>query len=567
MYSRVVLSCTLAGALAGLSGCTDVISSSQISADSAVRSRENATQVVGGEDPHRPDEGMSRKLARQIHGFGGFSYDSLGNIHVFLKDHRDERALAAAGHALNPLLSDWSTSARMRHSANAKVLVHQAQFTFDELRSWRDRLTDPLLTLDGVTFVDLDEPRNRLTIGLDPMQASVARSQVMSILGGMRVPEEAVALELFSPFVVKPVMCVPEDPACEEPCSVDSVDPSCTDPCAVNPDDPSCTPDPCTADSTDPACVPNDPCAINPGDPACSITPGDTSYSIVMPPDGYYGGARTLRERIRPVKGGTEIWYEFRDKDGANRVGVCSMGFAAKAYGSIPVWVTASHCTGLIGVSQNISFFQGPFEFGKAGLYVGYEYADPGFGSNNGYTQKTLFGSCWDRVKCRRSDIALIRAANTSDWQLNYIARPDYGVTGYGIKGSTFLSERYPPLRINLELGAPRLYSQVDKIGRSSGWTYGTVTKTCLDTRYVGLSYDPNPTNIVIRCQSYVDGAHAEGGDSGSPVFILKSGSLVTLLGILWAANNQGFVFSSLDLIRLDLGYATGDRSSFQTYR
>jgi hypothetical protein len=135
-------------------------------------------------------------------------------------------------------------------------------------------------------------------------------------------------------------------------------------------------------------------------------------------------------------------------------------------------------------------------------------------------------------------------------------------------KGSLILSERSPPLRINLELGSPKLYSKVDKIGRSSGWTYGTVTKTCLDTRYAaGDPSDPNPTNIVIRCQSYVDGAHTEGGDSGSPVFILKSGSLVTLLGIVWAANSQGFVFSSLDLIRLDLGFSTGDRTSFQTYK
>lgn len=566
MNSRLFFALVLAVALVSLSGCADAMTSSQMGANDAYKSHESAAKGVS-DDPLRPDEAVSRMFSRQVQGFGGFSYDSVGNIHVFLMDHRDERAVAAVAHALNPLLSEWATGARMRRRAETKVMVHQAQFTFDELRSWRDQLSDPLLTLDGVTFVDLDESKNRLVIGLDPMQASAARPWVMNMLAHANVPEGVIAFELFQPFVVKPVMCVPEDPACAGPCSVDSVDPECTDPCAVDPTDPSCAPDPCIADPADPSCVPDDPCATDPADPACSPPPADTLYYAVMPPGGYYGGARSLRERIRPVKGGTELWYEFRDRNGANRVGACTVGFAAKTVGSVPVWVTASHCTGLIGTSQNTSFFQGPWEFGKAGLYVGYEYADPGFGANNGYTQNTLFGSCWDRVKCRRSDIALIRATNTSDWELNYIARPDFGVTGYGVRGSTILSERYPPLRINLELGSPKLYTKVDKIGRSSGWTYGTVTKTCLDTRYVVEPYDPNPTNIVIRCQSYVDGAYAEVGDSGSPVFILKSGSLVTLLGIAWAANTNGFVFSSLDLIRLDLGFTAGDRTSFQTYR
>jgi hypothetical protein len=567
MATRHTLALALTWALLSLNSCQDAITPTHLSADDAQYPLSSITSSATADDAFRPDEVQSRRFSRQILGFGGFAYDTLGNIHLFLKDQRDEHAIANARNALNPLLSEWGTGARRQRLANARVLIRVAQYTFDELRGWRDRLADALLELDGVTFVDLDEARNRLTIGLNPMQASATRALVTDVLTRAGVPEAAVAFELLEPFAVKPVSCLREDPTCTDPCTVDSTDPSCTiDPCSANPSDPSCNTDPCTLDPGDPACTP-DPCTDDQADPTCTPSPEDPWYGAEMPSGGYYGGAKSLRERIRPVQGGTEFWSEHRDRSGALTNSICSVGFAAKAYGSVPVWVTASHCTGLIGTSYNIPFFQGPWHFGKSGLYVGSEYSDPAFGSNAGGTQTTIFGSCKDRVKCRRSDIALIRAGNPSEWELNFIARPVSGVTGYGNAGSLLLNQNSPPLRINLERGTPTLSSRVDKIGRSSGWTYGTVTKTCLDTKYVGPSNDPNPTNIVIRCQAYVDCAYAEGGDSGAPVFILKSGSLVTLLGIVWAANNQGFVFSSLDLIRLDLGFPTTDRTSLQTYR
>ena len=84
----------------------------------------------------------------------------------------------------------------------------------------------------------------------------------------------------------------------------------------------------------------------------------------------------------------------------------------------------------------------------------------------------------------------------------------------------------------------------VDKIGRTTGWTFGTVTNTCFsDTRVDG---------IVRQC-SYAGNYGSSGGDSGAPVFMWH-GNTVTLVGIHWGA---GGVFSPLGGLRLNLGTFT----------
>ena len=83
----------------------------------------------------------------------------------------------------------------------------------------------------------------------------------------------------------------------------------------------------------------------------------------------------------------------------------------------------------------------------------------------------------------------------------------------------------------------------VNKVGRTTGWSQGMVTATCVDT---GVSR----TKIVQLCQTHVS-ATVGSGDSGSPVFKLGGGAGaddVSLSGILWGGNNAGtsLVFSPL---------------------
>jgi hypothetical protein len=100
------------------------------------------------------------------------------------------------------------------------------------------------------------------------------------------------------------------------------------------------------------------------------------------------------------------------------------------------------------------------------------------------------------------------------------------------------------------------LGTTVNKVGRTTGWTRGNVTATCVNTNVSG-------TNITQLCQTFVedpgDAVVVGGGDSGSNVFRVTSGNNVQLVGILWGGNSSGtlFVFSPLKQIRDELGAIT----------
>ncbi len=89
-----------------------------------------------------------------------------------------------------------------------------------------------------------------------------------------------------------------------------------------------------------------------------------------------------------------------------------------------------------------------------------------------------------------------------------------------------------------------------NKVGRTTGWTQGVITNTCVTTGVSG-------TNIVQLCQNFVD-AGVGAGDSGSDVFF-DTGSGVRLLGLLWGGNGAGtqFVYSPIANVEQELGPLT----------
>ena len=94
----------------------------------------------------------------------------------------------------------------------------------------------------------------------------------------------------------------------------------------------------------------------------------------------------------------------------------------------------------------------------------------------------------------------------------------------------------------------------VHKVGRTTGWSSGTVTGTCLTVNVSG-------SNVQMLCQTLVENPSARivaGGDSGSPVFSY-AGSNATILGILWGGSSSGnlFVFSPLQAVENELGAMT----------
>ena len=164
------------------------------------------------------------------------------------------------------------------------------------------------------------------------------------------------------------------------------------------------------------------------------------------------------------------------------------------------------------------------------------EIADPPYVRGGGK-------NCPRSRRCRSSDANFSDSNGPRSVTIGRIAR----TTGLN---SLTIDSANPTFTITAE-GVANVGATADKVGRTTGWTRGTVSNTCVNTGVSG-------STIVLLCQTFVtaSGVIVQGGDSGSPVFATGSGNNVTLLGGLWGGNQSGtqFVYSPIANIRSELG-------------
>lgn len=236
----------------------------------------------------------------------------------------------------------------------------------------------------------------------------------------------------------------------------------------------------------------------------------------------------TLRDRVRSTQGGLQIAYSGS---------LCTLGFNVSR-NFTPGFVTNSHCTNTQGGVEGTEYFQ-PVVGGTN--YIGIEVIDPPYAPAG-----TLMGgyTCPAGRRCRFSDAAFVQ--NTQDQSVGYVARP----TSRGRYSGSITIGSNGPFSFTSQSGVVFSGSQVDKVGRTTGWTYGPVTSSCVDVNV-------DSSDITLFCQHLVD-AGAGSGDSGSPVFTWDGGyyGLSTLHGILWGANGAGtsFAFSTIGNVERELG-------------
>ncbi len=222
--------------------------------------------------------------------------------------------------------------------------------------------------------------------------------------------------------------------------------------------------------------------------------------------------AVTLRQRIRPVPGGVQIAFGGF---------LCTMGFGATR-GGVVGYVTNSHCTNVQGGVEGTVHYQ---HSNAAGNRIGVETVDPAYGAIAG---------CPAGRRCRWSDSSFGRYDAAADRQFARIAR----TTGLG---SITIDDPFPRFTIVGTVANPTTGITLNKMGRTTGWSRGTVAFTCATINVSG-------STITQICQSGVNAA-VGGGDSGSPVFSASTSDGSTnanLYGILWGGNTSGtqFVFS-----------------------
>lgn len=241
----------------------------------------------------------------------------------------------------------------------------------------------------------------------------------------------------------------------------------------------------------------------------------------------------TVRDYIRPTEGGLEIVRS----DGAQ----CTLGlniWYANPNVGIPAgtagFLTASHCSTTSGANDGTVFSQG-------GVRIGTERWDPPFFDN---TQNTR---CPLNRHCRWSDVSFFTYDAGVSWQLGAIARTDFYGLGPWNAGSLDINSSTPRWALNSGV-TPVVGQYLDKVGRTTGWTSGSVARTCADYPQLG--------DHVILCQDEVN-AYADNGDSGSPVFQWGYTSNVSAAGIVWYKTGTGtYVLSNTSQIGSDFGIA-----------
>jgi len=228
---------------------------------------------------------------------------------------------------------------------------------------------------------------------------------------------------------------------------------------------------------------------------------------------------QTLQDKNRPVVGGLQIRFSQY---------LCSMSFNARNSNGVLGYVTASHCSNTQGAADGTLYYQ-PLNQVSA-EYIGQEIADP------------AFFRCARGKKCRYSDANFSAGDSAVTFTLGAIAE-----TSAPNNGSLDIVGHF-----NITGEEPAALGQtVNKVGRTTGWTQGKVTNTCVNTGVSG-------SNIVLLCQNFVD-AGVGAGDSGSPVFRIVSGDSIMLQGTLWGGNSSGtlFVYSPIANIESELGALT----------
>jgi hypothetical protein len=247
----------------------------------------------------------------------------------------------------------------------------------------------------------------------------------------------------------------------------------------------------------------------------------------------------SLQSKCRPVVAGLQI---------QTKKGNCSLGFSATGRGDdkkeYPGFVTAGHCANQEFRNTGTLYYQNAVANDKK---IGKEVKNPPL--VEGPWKYNERNKCIKGEKCRLSDSLFAKYEGDldvgKDVKVGFIARPKLGETDWN--GTDYF-------RI-MASGKSVEGTNIAKVGRSTGWTEGTVVRVCVTARFF-------QQRQAFLCQNRTDFL-AQEGDSGGPVFrcrdpkekkcsdAVKAGNFdVVLLGIFVNGNSSNRYYSNFGLIQ-----------------
>jgi hypothetical protein len=241
----------------------------------------------------------------------------------------------------------------------------------------------------------------------------------------------------------------------------------------------------------------------------------------------------TLRDKFDPTIAGIQIHFGQY---------VCTMG-ANVDDGTERSFITNSHCTNTQGGVEGTQYYQPTSSID--GTVIATEVEDPQYFKN---------GVCPRGKKCRYSDSSRAKYSNDRNSTRGAVAYTD----GINTGSLTYAGTRYFTSQNNSTTNFT-IGLVVNKVGRTTGWTRGEVTRTCVNTSVSG-------SQIMQLCQTFVSDPNGatvvSGGDSGSSVWEDKGSGNTALVGLLWggSSDNKTFVFSPWKQVEQELGSLTATK-------
>lgn len=449
-------SLSLALALIPIVGCDDAAVSTQADAAASTVGATQTGLLVAPEDFITYDDVLV-EVGRDVPGFGGMYLDGAGHFNVFLREVAGKSAAEVASDVISAFSRAGGVAPTLvSRLSQAPTQVLQGQFEFADLVAWK-RASRALLFIVGVSFVDADESKNRVVVGVE---SEAVRADVLAFATRAGIPTAALEIEVV----------------------------------------------------------------------------------------GEVQSAVSLKSGFRPFEGGYEIAISSN--------GHCTLGFHAVRAGTLG-FVINSHCTGTTTAVDGQQFYQDSWN--DSDEFIGTELVDPAplGGSAARATSAAAFGPPVGGTPYRSSDAAFAwygPGINSININFGKIARTEY--RGHLSPGSLNRINAFDITGV-AGTGETIMGLELNKVGRTTGWTYGDIVRTCTD-------HSPSDWGgVQLRCQYEVD-ADLNPGDSGSPVFTWDGsgpGGNARLFGILWGGYGDGgpnqlappFIFSSWNALNNEL--------------